>query len=184
VKQTHPQPQVEEESLSPEPVQEQSDKAQPYHDQADTPGKLITEIDVPAAGGVIFRMRSGKPDVLLIYRRGCWDLPKGKMEDGESYAMAAAREVAEETGSSLPIIAGELPETRHTYREGNILFHKHTRWYAMISRASRFTPQTDEQIEKICWMPLKKAEKLVGYDNLRLVLAGLRDLLDTAGVKS
>ena len=39
-----------------------------------------------------------KNEILLIYRNGVWDLPKGKIEFGESYEDAALREVAEETG--------------------------------------------------------------------------------------
>lgn len=134
-------------------------------------------IDVPAAGGVVFRIRSGTPEVLLIYRKGVWDLPKGKKEEGEGYAMAAAREVAEETGSDLPLIVGSLPETYHDYSMDDVAYSKHTRWYAMISRSNHFSPQLDEQIEKVCWIGLDRAEKLVGFDNLRLVLADLRRLL-------
>jgi 8-oxo-dGTP pyrophosphatase MutT (NUDIX family) len=134
-------------------------------------------VEVPAAGGVVFRIRSGTPEVLLIYRKGVWDLPKGKKEDGEGYAMAAAREVAEETGSELPVIVGSLLETYHEYSMDEVDYIKNTRWYAMISRSNHFSPQLDEQIEKVCWIGLDKAEKLVGYDNLRQVLADLRRLV-------
>lgn len=134
-------------------------------------------LEVPAAGGAVFRMRSGEPEVLLIYRKGVWDLPKGKKEEGESYAMAAVREVAEETGSEPPMIVGALLVTSHDYTMDEVEYSKHTRWYAMISRSNHFSPQIDEQIEKVCWIGLGKAEKLVGFDNLRLVLADLRRLL-------
>jgi 8-oxo-dGTP pyrophosphatase MutT (NUDIX family) len=134
-------------------------------------------VEVPAAGGVVFRIRSGMPEVLLIYRKGVWDLPKGKKEDGEGYAMAAAREVAEETGSELPVIVRSLLETYHEYSMDEVDYIKNTRWYAMISRSNHFSPQLDEQIEKVCWIALDKAEKLVGFDNLRQVLADLRRLV-------
>ncbi|MFU8859859.1 MAG: NUDIX hydrolase [Cyclonatronaceae bacterium] len=137
-------------------------------------------VEVPAAGGAVFRMRAGEPEVLLIYRKGVWDLPKGKKEEGESYPMAAVREVAEETGSEPPMIVGNLLVTYHDYVMNEVEYSKHTRWYAMISRSNHFSPQLNEQIEKVCWIGIGNAEKLVGYDNLRLVLADLRRLLKSA----
>ena len=57
---------------------------------------------ITAAGGVVFSVTERKPAVLLIHRNAVWDIPKGKLEKGESVAMCAAREVAEETGAELP----------------------------------------------------------------------------------
>ena len=55
---------------------------------------------VHACGGVV---RNDKNDVLLIKRMGLWDLPKGKLEKGESYEECAKREVVEETGELIDV---------------------------------------------------------------------------------
>ena len=47
------------------------------------------------AGGGLVKNKAG--DVLLIFRRGKWDLPKGKLDDNESLLECAVREVKEET---------------------------------------------------------------------------------------
>ncbi len=61
---------------------------------------------VTAAGGLV---ENEKGEVLLIFRRGKWDLPKGKLDPGETIEQCAVREVEEETG--LKNI--ELKKSRH-----------------------------------------------------------------------
>ncbi len=127
---------------------------------------------ITAAGGVVFLKEEEKePNVLLIYRNGFWDLPKGKLEKGESIPMCAAREVAEETGSELPIIISELGTTYHEYQEKKKHFGKTTYWYVMVyPRSQDLVPQKSEGIEKMEWKPLSDAKELVGFDNLKEVL--------------
>ena len=125
-----------------------------------------------AAGGVIFLKEEYlEPKVLLIYRNGFWDLPKGKLEKGESVPMCAAREVAEETGSELPIIISQLGTTYHEYQEKKKHFGKTTYWYAMVyPRSQNLIPQKSEGIESMEWKPLSEAKKIAGFDNLKEVL--------------
>lgn len=130
---------------------------------------------VTAAGGVVFKKKDSiDPSVLLIFRRGVWDLPKGKLEEGETIKECAVREVAEEVGVSvLPEIVFPLPETYHEYEQGGIHYGKTTHWFGMqfLSGAElTFDPQTEEDIEKVSWITLKKAKTLVGYENLSEVL--------------
>jgi 8-oxo-dGTP pyrophosphatase MutT (NUDIX family) len=130
---------------------------------------------VTAAGGVVFKpVDNADPSVLLIFRRGVWDLPKGKLEEGETVKECSVREVAEEVGVSvLPEIVFQLPETYHEYEQGGIHYGKTTHWFGMrfpdIAKLI-FTPQTEEGIEKVSWIALEKAKKLVGYENLSEVL--------------
>ncbi len=128
---------------------------------------------VIAAGGVVYRVDpdSNQKLVLLIYRNGYWDLPKGKLEKGESIPMCAVREVAEETGSDLPMIISELGKTYHEYQEKKKTIGKTTYWYSMIYPfAQELIPQKSEGIEKIEWVELSKAKEMVGFDNLKDVL--------------
>lgn len=124
---------------------------------------------LPAAGGVV---QNEVGDILSIYRLGCWDLPKGKLEEGESLEENALREVQEETGVRQLELGEFLGHTYHTYtsKKGKRLL-KDTAWYKMSSTDQVLTPQTEEGIEKVVWMPLQEllAQKPI-YKNIVDVL--------------
>ncbi|MCX6226814.1 MAG: NUDIX domain-containing protein, partial [Bacteroidia bacterium] len=105
---------------------------------------------IEAAGGIV-RHPSGK--YLFIKRFGKWDLPKGKIEKGESPELAALREVREECGIADLKINNALPSTYHTYKlEGNRVLKK-TWWFAMDYTGNLFTkPQTEEGITEASWL--------------------------------
>ena len=125
-----------------------------------------------AAGGVV---RHSSGEVLLIYRRGHWDLPKGKAEKGESPGETALREVSEETGLTSLQLGDFLQKTYHTYRDqkrGRVL--KLTHWYCMQSDQRELTPETGEDIERALWVELDrflpKAKPI--YGNILDLLTG------------
>lgn len=119
----------------------------------------------------MFRGGREQPEVLLIFRREVWDLPKGKREAGETPETCARREVAEEIGlSDLPEIRTYLTDTFHSYEEKGRHLEKQTFWYAMRSDQEALTPQEEEGIKKVEWMKLNEAVERVAYDNLRDVL--------------
>lgn len=128
---------------------------------------------VTAAGGIVFRYQADnpEPEVLMILRNGYWDLPKGKLEPPESIAMCAAREVAEEVGSSIPVLVHNIGTTYHEYPENGKTMGKTTHWYAMIfPRKEKLKPQQEEGIEKIEWFSLQEAIRNAGFDNLEEIL--------------
>lgn len=108
---------------------------------------------VRAAGGlVINEHREG----LIIYRRGFWDLPKGKIESGEKKKAAAIREVQEETGVQHITLNQKLITTYHTYQDINkkrVL--KKTFWYLMSADKTKLIPQAEEGIKKAKWTNLE-----------------------------
>lgn len=125
---------------------------------------------IEAAGGVVF---NEKEEVLMIYRLETWDLPKGKIDKGETPEIAAVREVEEETGLTN-IERGELVKvTYHTYRtsKGKRIL-KRTYWYKMTTTDKELTPQTEEAIEIATWMPLSDAlsKKDNMYGNIEEIL--------------
>lgn len=103
---------------------------------------------VEAAGGLVTR-----PDGqwLAIQRWGKWDLPKGKVEEGEQVKEAAQREVEEECGILVRRVMQELPSTYHTYVQNGTPVLKRTYWFAMEADQSEGTPQLEEGIDKIEW---------------------------------
>ena len=126
------------------------------------PPKLVV-----AAGGYVVRAGKKKPEVLLIYRRGKWDLPKGKLEKGESIETCALREVQEEVGIKKLKMLTPAGTTFHTYPEKGRLKLKTTYWYLMHTPETSFTPQTEEDIEAVAWVTWPKALKQLGFDSLR-----------------
>lgn len=139
---------------------------------------------VTAAGGVVYRQRGDDVEVLLIFRRGVWDLPKGKLEEGETIRECAAREVAEEVGiHSLPEITHSLEDTYHEYDQDGIYYGKTTHWFAMklsAEPAEGFNPQSGEGIEEVQWVALQEAKSSVGYQNLVDVLTSFEQLMRQA----
>ena len=135
-------------------------------------------IPINAAGGIVYRFKDEILEVLLIYRNEYWDIPKGKLEKGETIPMCAVREVSEEVGSSLPSIVADIGITNHSYVQKKKSFYKTTYWFAMIfTSVETLVPQTEEGIEKIEWTPIDEAEKMVGFDNLRIVLSRFKSLM-------
>ncbi|MFN7117942.1 MAG: NUDIX hydrolase [Saprospiraceae bacterium] len=125
---------------------------------------------IEAAGGVVVNT-DGK--ILLIFRRSFWDLPKGKIDAGETKEAAAVREVQEETGLQELKLDKLLGETYHTYKQEKTRILKRTYWYLMHTTETTLQPQTEEDIEQAVWVELKSflQEEDRIYGNIRDVLA-------------
>jgi len=105
---------------------------------------------VLAAGGLV---QNEKKEILLIFRRGKWDLPKGKLDKGEKLEDCAIREVEEETGLKQVKLVSVLTITYHTYQEGARFILKESHWYTMkVSGEQKLIPQTEEGIQEIKWI--------------------------------
>ena len=126
---------------------------------------------IKAAGGVV--LKGAK--MLLMFRRGVWDLPKGKLDDGESSRQGAAREVEEETG--VRVAVGErICTTWHTYTLNGSRILKRTKWYQMsVLDDSRMAPQIDEDIEKLAWLSRREVQLTLtnSFSSIRYVIATL-----------
>ncbi|HAO45514.1 MAG TPA: NUDIX domain-containing protein [Panacibacter sp.] len=121
-----------------------------------------------AAGGLV---TNNNNDLLMIFRRGKWDLPKGKLDEGETIEQCAVREVAEETGITNLELGGLLGITYHEYFDKyvNADVIKETHWYSMKATGNEtFIPQTEEDIEKIIWADAAAVEECLqnSYANI------------------
>lgn len=114
------------------------------------------EKTIIAAGGVV---ENEKAELLLIFRKGYWDLPKGKLDEGETIAECAVREVKEETGLQH-IEPGKLIDTTlHQYEENGDRITKKTYWYKMkASSDDELIAQTVEDIQEIRWVSRNELE--------------------------
>ena len=104
---------------------------------------------IEAAGGIVL---NNKKEILFIFRRDKWDLPKGKMEIGESPEICAEREIEEETGVTPLLINCKLTETYHIYLEKGKTILKTTHWFLFNTEFhDKLIPQTEEGITDIKW---------------------------------
>jgi 8-oxo-dGTP pyrophosphatase MutT (NUDIX family) len=124
---------------------------------------------IKAAGGVVFNKNN---DILAIYRRQSWDLPKGKIDKGETPEQAAVREVREETGLNDVVLKEHIVDTYHTYWQDGKRILKRTYWYKMLTGETKLTPQLAEDIEVAEWVDkdifLKNKPKI--YNSIKMVL--------------
>lgn len=130
--------------------------------------KIYQPID--AGGGVVVNENGG---VLMIYRRGKWDLPKGKLDDGEDIADCAVREVSEETGLKNIKLKEKICDTYHVYSQFGQNLLKRTAWYKMQGTSNdRLEPQKEENILEAKWITEKELPNVVykSYDAIREVL--------------
>jgi 8-oxo-dGTP pyrophosphatase MutT (NUDIX family) len=111
---------------------------------------------VQAAGGLV---HTKAKELLLIFRKGKWDLPKGKLDEGEDLMACALREITEETGAHSLSIEKPLQLTYHTYYEKEKHILKESHWYLVKTTArSVLKPQMEEDIEKCEWVPINYLE--------------------------
>ncbi|MEQ8473189.1 MAG: NUDIX hydrolase [Marinoscillum sp.] len=130
---------------------------------------------IEAAGGVVDK--GGK--ILLIYRKGRWDIPKGKLDKGEKKRACAMREVEEETGVKVSIDR-KINATWHTYVNKRKYVLKKTHWYVMkCEDDSNLAPQTEEDIEEARWMSLTELRAALynSYRSIRVVIQEYHKLL-------
>lgn len=130
-----------------------------------------------AAGGLVLNEQK---EILMIFRRGKWDLPKGKLDEGETIEACAVREVMEETGLTKIDLGPLLSITYHTYFDTWLKEEviKETHWYVMqASSKEPLIPQTAEDIEIIEWVSsANMVDKLTNsYDTIVEVVRKLTD---------
>lgn len=125
-----------------------------------------------AAGGLV---QNPNNEILMIFRRGFWDLPKGKLDPGETIEQCAIREVEEETKLSNIALGKFICITRHeyfdTYLKEDVVKESH--WFAMrIRDFQQGSPQEEEDITDIKWVHQKELQRYLkaSYPNIQTVI--------------
>ena len=119
---------------------------------------------IEAAGGLVVNKDK---EMLFIFRRGKWDLPKGKMEEGETPEICAEREIEEETGVNQLQLIHKIIDTYHIYEERGQQILKKTYWYYFTTNFEGTPkPQIEEDISSISW---------IGKENLAMPLSNTYD---------
>lgn len=125
---------------------------------------------INAAGGIV---NNKKNEMLFIFRRGKWDLPKGKSDIGETNKQTALREVAEETGIKELAIKKFFKTTFHLVRNNGKYFLKETTWFLMYSNyQGKLHPQAEEGIKSVKWKNIKQINKIKEktFKNISIIL--------------
>lgn len=130
------------------------------------PKKVIKKIFklyriIKASGGLV---KNPQGEILFIYRRNKWDLPKGKIEwRMEKKKQAAIREVEEECGIKGVTITRKLSPTFHMYTIKNEWVLKKTYWYEMLYTDGKPPiPEEKEDITKIKWFKKNEVDEVYG----------------------
>jgi len=129
---------------------------------------------VSAAGGLVI---NAKQDILMIFRRGIWDLPKGKLDKDETLKQCAVREVEEETGLTGIELREHIVTTYHTYKEFGKHILKESHWYKMLcTTEQKLVPQAEEHITDIKWVNQSDLKKYTSntYQAILEVLSHLQ----------
>jgi 8-oxo-dGTP pyrophosphatase MutT (NUDIX family) len=135
---------------------------------------------VTSSGGVIFRMRDGRPEVALIARnnRSVWGLPKGLVEKGETLEEAALREVREETGLTGAIIEqiGQIDYWFY-WRTQKTRYHKFVHFF-LIECTGGDIAQHDWEVEEVRWFPIEEAITAITYKSERAIVEKAKAMIE------
>lgn len=129
--------------------------------------------EIIAGGGVVCNENG---ELLMIFRRGKWDLPKGKLDDGEKIEACAIREVQEETGIKELQIIEKLQDTYHIFTRAGKNYLKTTHWYLMESKNNQtLQPQLEENIIAVKWVNPQELNW-----HLKMTYAAIKEVVNTA----
>ena len=130
-----------------------------------------------SAGGVLVRVMRGRPMVAAIRPRGkpagVWALPKGHIDEGESPAETAAREVREETGVSGHLVE-KLGDVRYVYTWDGARIFKVVSFFLLRAGRGRIGEIEEAmriEVAEARWLPLEEAPRLLAYDGEREMAA-------------
>jgi len=122
--------------------------------------------EVRAAGGLVVRDGPDGTEVAVVHRPRYddWSLPKGKLEDGESFEEGALREVEEETGYRCEL-GDELAAVRYRDRKGR---PKHVRYWLMRIEGGGFEP--NDEVDELLWLAPAAARSKLDYEHDRRLI--------------
>ena len=126
-----------------------------------------------SSGGIVYRRFKGVTQVALIRVRGRWCLPKGRVEEGESLAETALREVHEETGLEGKVIEklGDITYWFTNKTEGGETVRIFKRVYFYLIRFLRGDVRRhDAEVDEALWAPIEAATRKLAYPTERKMM--------------
>jgi 8-oxo-dGTP pyrophosphatase MutT (NUDIX family) len=135
-----------------------------------------------SAGGIVFTLDGGQPSLVVGLRRregdrrgGTWTLPKGTPDPGESIEETATREVREETGLAVRILA-PLPSISYRFIQDGMRIEKTVHYWLMEPVGGDFA-EHDREFERVRWISFDEAPGVLTFETERALVASARALL-------
>jgi 8-oxo-dGTP pyrophosphatase MutT (NUDIX family) len=133
------------------------------------PSSIVFEF---SAGGVVLDQHGR---VLLIRARDLrnrpvWTLPKGTLNEGETSAQAAVREVREETGYRCEVVR-ELEVVTYWFQRRDVRIKKTVRWFLMRPLVKE--GEHDHEVDEVAWAESADALGRLRYDSDRRLVSTL-----------
>jgi 8-oxo-dGTP pyrophosphatase MutT (NUDIX family) len=140
-----------------------------------------------SAGGIVVRDAVEGPSLVIGMRRReragiRWTLPKGTPNPGESLEQTAVREVAEETGLEVRIVA-PLPSIQYDFVQNGSRIHKTVHYWLMEPTGGDLA-QHDHEFEQVRWVTFAEAPSLLAFETERSLVAtaaARREALESGG---
>ncbi len=130
-----------------------------------------------SCGFILFREpeRGKRYYLLLHYRAGHWDFPKGHVEEGEGEIQTAMRELEEETGiRQAEVIDGFRHEYAYNFGAGSKR-EKIVTFYLARTPESHLRFSHEHQGGR--WVTIESGLQLLTFDNARIMLAKAEEFL-------
>lgn len=134
--------------------------------------KKLTQREELSAGGVVYKWKNGRIKIGFIldpYKK--WIFAKGHVEPGETIKRAAVRETKEEMGLKSIRLESSLGSIDFSFTRKPYRIHKVVHYFLMRTQPhEKGKPQKKEKIRAIRWVGMRTAQKILGYDNTRVIL--------------
>ena len=119
-----------------------------------------------AAGGVVWQRAGDGVEIAVVHRPRYddWSLPQGKLDRGETFEEAAAREIEEEIGA-VCTFGEELPPT--TYRDNKKRLKIVRYWLMEVVRVD-FEP--NDEVDELRWVSPAAAIEMLTYERDRALV--------------
>jgi len=129
-----------------------------------------------SCGAVVYRKYHGNTEILLVkhVKSGYWSFPKGHVEEGETEAQTAAREIMEETGIEVFIDTG-FRETV-TYNLRRDIKKTVVYFVARLKKNQELIPQSTE-IAELRWIEVDKAAAFLAFENDRAIIGKAKSFI-------
>jgi ADP-ribose pyrophosphatase YjhB (NUDIX family) len=125
-----------------------------------------TEAAVPRAGALpLEQLALDDIEIVLVGRSypGIWALPKGTPRAGEAVEEVAMREVSEETGLEVRIVA-ELGTIHYVFVRQRVRYEKEVQHFLMEPVGGDLSLH-DAEYDLVSWFPISEAYRRMTYQN-------------------